>query len=137
MARDWQVPQQQPKPADDTVRQRTLVVGREISLSGTISSCDRLVVDGKVDATLVDCGHLAVSETGRFGGSVEIATAEIAGSYEGKLAVRGNLLIRSTGRVSGTTVCGDIEIELGGRISGSVATTKMPVAEAPRERSAR
>lgn len=35
--------------------------------------------------------------------------------------MRKRLLIRSTGRVSGTVRYGDIEIERGGRLSGAVA----------------
>src|SRR3954471_7283761 len=35
-----------PAPKKDTAELRTLIVGREIALSGEITSCDRLVVEG-------------------------------------------------------------------------------------------
>src|SRR5207302_10198484 len=37
-------------PRRNETEQRTLIVGREISLSGEITSCDRLVVEGSVEA---------------------------------------------------------------------------------------
>ncbi len=42
------------------------------------------------------------------------------GRFEGTLTVRKRLVIRATGRVSGTIRYGQIEIECGGRISGDV-----------------
>ena len=41
--------------------------------------------------------------------------------YEGDLTVRNRLLIRSTGQVKGTVRYGEIEIERGGRITGSIS----------------
>jgi hypothetical protein len=37
---------------DNEVEARKLIVGRGISLSGEITSCDRLVIEGSVEATL-------------------------------------------------------------------------------------
>jgi cytoskeletal protein CcmA (bactofilin family) len=102
---------------NDTKR---LTVGRGISLNGKISFCDRLVIDGKVEAELEDCHTVEVTENGTFKGAAEITGAEISGHYEGSLTVRENLLIRSTGRVSGTVRYGKLHIEDGGEINGDV-----------------
>jgi len=109
---------------NDTKR---LTVGRGISLNGKISFCDRLVIDGKVEAELEDCHTVEVTENGTFKGAAEITGAEISGHYDGSLTVRENLLIRSTGRVSGTVRYGKLHIEDGGEINGdvkSIASTK-------------
>jgi cytoskeletal protein CcmA (bactofilin family) len=102
---------------DETKR---LTVGKGISLDGKISSCDRLVVDGKVEAELQDCHTVEITENGNFKGAAEIANADISGCYEGSLTVRDNLLIRSTGHVSGTVRYGKLHIEDGGEINGDV-----------------
>ena len=99
---------------------RKLIVGREISLSGEITQCDRLVVEGSVEANLVGCRDVDIAESGLFKGSASIDEAEIRGRFEGVLTVRKRLLIRSTGRVVGTIRYGQIEIECGGQISGDV-----------------
>ena len=98
-----------------------LTVGPGISLAGGITACDRLVVQGSVRVTLDRVRALEIAEGGRFtGGRAEVEEAEISGVYEGELTVRGLLLVRGTGRVSGTVRYGELELERGGRLSGSV-----------------
>jgi cytoskeletal protein CcmA (bactofilin family) len=100
---------------------KMLVVGREITLSGgQISACDKLVVEGRVEAVLDACRVIEIAETGSFKGSADIEEAEIRGRLDGKLSVRGKLVIRGTGRVNGDIRYGQIEIETGGEISGNV-----------------
>lgn len=107
---------------------RTLVVGREIVLSGEISACDRLVVEGTVKANIKDCRDIAISEGGLFTGSASVESAEIRGRFEGELTVSGRLLIRAPGQVSAAVRYGEIEIERGGRLSGHVDASDAPKA---------
>jgi len=109
---------------------RTLVVGREIVLSGEISACDRLVVEGTVKANIKDCRDIAISEGGLFTGSASVESAEIRGRFEGELTVSGRLLIRAPGQVSAAVRYGEIEIERGGRLSGHVDATDAPKSRA-------
>lgn len=99
---------------------KKLIVGREIMLSGKITSCDRLVVEGRVEADLSDTRAIEISEMGFFKGTAEIDQAEIGGRFEGNITVRQRLFIRSTGKVTGTIRYGTVEIEAGGEISGDV-----------------
>jgi cytoskeletal protein CcmA (bactofilin family) len=107
-----------PSIPDDEMRQ--LSVGRGITLSGDITSCEKLSIEGSVEANLINCRALAIAESGLFKGSTSIEEAEVRGRFEGDLTVRKRLLIKSTGRVSGTVRYGQIEIESGGQISGDV-----------------
>jgi cytoskeletal protein CcmA (bactofilin family) len=109
-----------PAPRRAEVETRKLIVGREISLSGEITQCDKLVVEGSVEANLVGCRDVDIAESGLFKGSASIDDAEIRGRFEGVLTVRKRLFIRSTGKVVGTIRYGQIEIECGGQISGDV-----------------
>jgi cytoskeletal protein CcmA (bactofilin family) len=110
---------------------RKLIVGREISLQGEINSCDHLVVEGSVTANLTGCREVEIMESGVFKGSVEISEIEVRGLFEGTMNVSGRLLIRSTGRVMGTVNYGQIEIEIGGQISGEVEARPQPKHVAP------
>ena len=102
------------------IESKKLIVGPDISLHGHIASCDRLVVEGTVEAELTDCHTVEIAETGTFKGTSEIESAEVSGRYEGSLTVRGHLLIRSAGSVSGTVKYGRLEIMPGGLINGDV-----------------
>ncbi len=102
---------------------RKLIVGDGLSLSGEITSCDILVVAGKVEAKLTDGKLLEINETGQFRGSVEIENADIAGRYDGQLVVHGRLTVRSTGRISGMVKYGELEVSAGGQIIGELQVT--------------
>ena len=110
-----------------TADSRRLSVGPEITLSGEINSCDKLFIEGSVEANLTNCRDIDIAESGLFKGSAAIEEAEIRGRFEGNLTVRKRLLIRATGRVSGTIRYGQIEIECGGQISGDIQA--QPAAE--------
>lgn len=99
---------------------RKLIVGREISMSGDITACDILMVEGNIEATLRDGKHLEITEDGHFKGSAEVDEADIAGKFEGSITVRGRLKLRATGRIDGTISYGEIEVEAGGRLVGEL-----------------
>jgi cytoskeletal protein CcmA (bactofilin family) len=97
-----------------------LIVGRGTSLSGTITGCDRLVIEGTASVTVHQTRVLEIAASGRLiKGKLEVEEAEISGIYEGELTVRKRLLVRGSGRVSGTVRYGELEIERGGQLSGS------------------
>ena len=109
-----------PVPRRNDADLRRLIVGREISLSGEITSCDKLIVEGSVEANLQNCHDVDIAESGLFKGSATIDEIDVRGRFEGNLTVRKRLFIRATGRVSGTIRYGQIEIECGGQISGDI-----------------
>jgi len=106
----------------------TLMVGEGIEVKGKIDCCRRLVVEGHVQATMA-AETLEVLAKGLFEGTVEVDTAEITGTFDGKLTVRGQLTIKESGRVSGTIRYGRILIEAGGEISGDVISARQADAE--------
>jgi cytoskeletal protein CcmA (bactofilin family) len=116
-----------PTPKAREVETRRLIVGREISLTGEITSCERLIVEGSVEANLNNCREVEIADVGLLKGTASIDEAEIRGRFEGTLTVRKRLLIRATGKVSGTIRYGQLEIECGGQISGDVQS--QPSAE--------
>lgn len=101
---------------------KKLTVGKDISLKGEITSCDRLVVEGRVEATMESARVIEVAKSGFFKGSVVVEEADISGRYEGDLTANGQLTVRAGGRISGTIRYGKIVIESGGEISGDMAS---------------
>ena len=99
-----------------------LVVGRDIRLSGEITACDKLVVEGHIEVHLKDARVIEVSQTGYFKGNADVEEADISGNFEGELIARDRLVVRSGGRISGTIRYGRIVIESGGEISGDMQT---------------
>ncbi len=102
----------------------TMIVGPGSSLSGEITSCTRLIIEGNANTRLHTCGYVIIGESGVFRGDASTDTAEIHGFFEGDLIVRNRLLIRATGQVSGTITYGETEVERGGKISGAIQPYK-------------
>jgi len=98
---------------------KRLTVGREISLSGEITACEMLVVEGAVKATLDGCKSLEIARHGKFNGTAHVAVADIAGLFDGTLMVSDRLILRGTGRIVGTVRYHEMEIERGGRLEGT------------------
>ena len=113
-------PADEPRDASGPGNRKIMVVGKGINLNGEIKSCDRLLIEGLVEGTLTDSMMLSISETGSFKGVAETEGAEVEGLFRGKMVVRGRLVIRATGRVTGEICYGQVEIERGGEISGTI-----------------
>ncbi len=108
-------------PRSENGERRTLVVGRGISVQGTIQDAERLVVEGTVEAAMTNgLAELAIASGGVFKGEVEVDEAEVAGTIDGTLTARNTLIIRSTGRVLGTARCRRLQVEDGGQITGRI-----------------
>ena len=105
---------------DHAVDVRTLIVGREVSFSGEVSSCDRLIVEGTVHAKIEGCENLTIADSGEFEGYASSQSVDVRGRFSGDLIVLRRLLIRATGRVSGKISYREIDIERGGQISGKI-----------------
>ena len=113
------LPLEQAERAAQAHNDRLLMVGAGISVKGRIQSCDRLIVEGKVEATL-QADEIDVLTGGLFNGEVEVNAAIISGTLTGNVLVRGRLEITETGRVTGRVRYNQLMIHEGGRISGDV-----------------
>jgi len=109
---------------------RVLTVGNDILLKGEVTACDRVVIEGKVEAKLSEVDVLAIAACGSFKGTAEVDQAEINGLFEGDLIVKHRLVIYATGEVRGNITYGEIEIERGGKLTGQIKTVADVAANA-------
>jgi cytoskeletal protein CcmA (bactofilin family) len=111
---------------------RTLTVGKGISVQGTLADCERLVVEGTVESEMLLAAELSIGHTGIFRGEVQVEDAEVGGLFDGTLTARGNLVIRSTGKVNGIARCKRLTVEDGGQLTGRMEMlTEDPIPTAP------
>ena len=122
------------RPAGDGTVSRSentrLSVGKDVEMSGEIKSCDLLVVEGTVDATLRNGREIQIGRSGRFSCLAEVEDADISGEYSGTLVVRRRLTVRAGGKIDGEIFYGEIEVEPGGEISGRLAAGGKHATEA-------
>jgi cytoskeletal protein CcmA (bactofilin family) len=116
-----------PAPVPEAVVARTeepggskLIVGPNIKLKGVeIDDCDTLVVEGRVEATMVSRA-IQIAENGAFIGKVDVDVAEIRGDFKGEMTARKKLVIHASGRVSGKIRYGKMLVQEGGEMSGDI-----------------
>ena len=113
-----------PLAADSSHREETagskLIVGPNIKLKGVeIDDCDTLVVEGRVEATMVSRA-IQIAEHGAFSGKVDVDVAEIRGDFQGEMTARRKLVIHASGKVSGKIRYGKVLVQEGGEMSGDV-----------------
>jgi len=118
-------------PSSDPGERRTLVVGRGISLHGTINDAERLVVEGTVEATMIRAAELSVIHGGVFKGEIEVEEAEIAGTIDGVITARTSLIVRASGSVVGRARCRRLQVEDGGQLTGQIEMLTDKTASSP------
>ena len=97
-----------------------LIVGPNIKLKGVeIHDCDTLVVEGRVEATMVS-RTIQIAEHGAFEGKVDVDVAEIRGVFQGEMTARKKLVIHASGRVGGKIRYGKMLVQEGGEMSGDI-----------------
>jgi cytoskeletal protein CcmA (bactofilin family) len=99
-----------------------LFVGAGVTANGTITAPGLIVIDGSVDGVL----HASVIDITRNGIVKSETTAtniRVAGQLMNTSTADQSLLIESTGQVSGTISYGDLEIQKGGTIIGTINST--------------
>ena len=80
-----------------------------------------LVWPRTVETELGGCRALAVAAGGAFRGRADVETAEISGTREGSLRVRGTLTVHAAARILSEPLSyAEIEIERGGMVTGGV-----------------
>jgi cytoskeletal protein CcmA (bactofilin family) len=109
-----------PIPASEIGSGSKLIVGPNIKLKGVeIHDCDTLVVEGRVEATMVS-RTIQIAEHGAFNGKVDVDVAEIRGDFQGEMTARDKLVIHASGRVAGKIRYGKMLVQEGGEMTGDI-----------------
>jgi len=120
MARPAPAPEHPPTARSDEGGSK-LIVGPNIKLKGVeIHDCDTLVVEGRVEATMVS-RTIQIAEHGAFEGKVDVDVAEIRGVFQGEMTARKKLVIHASGRVGGKIRYGKMLVQEGGEMVGDIA----------------
>ena len=103
-----------PNDADKT---NCAYVGAGVILKGSIAAAERLVVLGTVEGQ-VEARELLVGANGTIKGDVRVDRADVQGTVLDTIEATVCLTLHGTGRIEGTAVYGEIEIEKGGVLAG-------------------
>tara|TARA_B100000676_G_C17549688_1_gene566760 strand:- start:7 stop:471 length:465 start_codon:yes stop_codon:yes gene_type:complete len=96
-----------------------VVIGQGVSISGEIKKADEVQIDGDADITM-KTDNLVVGATGQCKGNIETHNADVWGAFDGDIKASGTLTIQEQGKVSGSIEYQNIQIKLGGKLSGDI-----------------
>tara|TARA_B100000242_G_C42850838_1_gene395073 strand:+ start:59 stop:517 length:459 start_codon:yes stop_codon:yes gene_type:complete len=96
-----------------------VVIGHGVSISGEIKKADEVQIDGEADVTM-KTDNLVIGVTGDCKGDIETHNADIWGKFDGDIKASGTLTIQEQGKASGKIEYQNLQIKLGGQVSGDI-----------------
>jgi cytoskeletal protein CcmA (bactofilin family) len=97
-------------------------VGEGVILKGEFTIPDSLVVDGVMEGDIT-ARSIRVGASGVVKGNIVTTEADVHGAITERLEVKQLLTIRSSGRIDGTVSYGEVLMEKGAVITGTLSST--------------
>src|SRR3990172_187631 len=113
-------------PAKDTrkIEPDTIYVGEGASVKGDVLAPKMLVVDGCIEGSVT--GHaIWVGPSGEIKGQIVVDEAEIYGKISEKIEIKQLLLVHTAGHVSGDIIYGELQLEKGAILSGTLSRNEL------------
>ncbi len=110
------------------------VIGPDVTIRGDIAASADLHVDGRIEGDL-NCASLVQGDGSSIMGSIEAASARLAGHVNGSISVR-DLVILKSARIEGDVEYDALTIEQGAEVEGRLChgSTSAERAERPADR---
>lgn len=96
-----------------------LIIGEGVTVTGTFSIPSKAVINGTLNGELT-ADEIMVGKQGKLTGKITARNADIHGETHDTLTISNHLILRSTGKIHGRATYGELEIERGGLVSGTV-----------------
>ena len=96
-----------------------VVIGNGVSINGEIKKADEVQIDGEADVTM-KTDNLVIGATGDCKGDIETHNADIWGKFDGDIKASGTLTIQEQGKASGKIEYQNLQVKLGGQVSGDI-----------------
>lgn len=100
---------------------KKLNIGKQIKVSGEISGCEHLVVEGEVDAVMHGVTRLEIAPGGKVAGKADVETAVVLGAFDGALTVHGHLDIVAGASVHGEISYRSVSVANGAKLTGTIS----------------
>ena len=100
-----------------------VVIGNGVIIKGEILEADTVQIDGTADVTMTT-ENLMIGANGHLKGDLTSHHVEVWGKLDGNIKVTGTLTVQEAGVVSGNLEYENLQVKLGGQITGDVNVSK-------------
>jgi cytoskeletal protein CcmA (bactofilin family) len=96
-----------------------LIIGEGVTVTGTFVIPNKAVINGSLNGELT-ADEIMVGKAGKLTGKITARNADVHGETHDTLTIANHLILRSSGKIHGRATYGELEIERGGLVSGTV-----------------
>lgn len=107
------------------------IIGQGAKFVGDIETNGDLRVDGVIEGNIKSQGKLVLGPGGSIKGGIKCASAELSGTFEGKMEVSDLLALKSTSVFKGEMTIAKLSIEPGATFNGTCVMGRPAAAGAP------
>ncbi|HWB81294.1 MAG TPA: polymer-forming cytoskeletal protein [Nannocystaceae bacterium] len=101
-------------------RSTTCVLGPQITVRGSLSGEEDLVVEGRLEGSVALAGHLVVAQGGVVEADLDVASVEVHGEVRGDIVASRSITIERGAQVAGNVRAPRVIIHDGARFDGAV-----------------
>ena len=122
---------------NDQIEQKgNLIIGEGVTVTGTFSIPSKAVINGTLNGELT-ADEIMVGKQGKLTGKITARNADVHGETHDTLSIANHLILRSSGKIHGRATYGELEIERGGLVSGTVLPEDAPSNYSPTSSASR
>ena len=103
----------------------SITIGQGVTIVGSISARGKAFINGKVTGE-VSVDDLQVGQYGVIKGKIKSREMDIHGEIHDDVSCAEHVLVHSTGLINGKLIYGELEIQKGGRVTGSMDQSNKP-----------
>lgn len=103
----------------------SITIGQGVTFVGSISARGKAFINGKVTGD-ISVDDLQVGEYGVIKGKTKSREMDIHGEIHDEVSCSEHVLVHSTGLINGKLIYGELEIQKGGRVTGSMDQSNKP-----------
>lgn len=106
--------------AHPPTRTAACTIGQQITVRGSLSGEEDLLVEGRIEGSVALSGHLIVAAGGVLQADVDVESIEVHGEVEGDIVASKSITIDKGAQVSGNVRAPRVIIHDGARFRGAV-----------------
>ena len=110
---------QKDKRMSEGSKDKSIFIGAGVVFKGSINAPNQAIISGTVEGDLV-AKDVLIGAAGVVTGTTEADFIDVKGELNQSITSKSVLIVRNTGKVTGDVTYGEIEIERGGKVKGSM-----------------
>lgn len=103
----------------------SITIGQGVTFVGSISASGKAFINGSVTGE-ISVDDLQVGEYGVIKGKIKSREMDVHGEIHEEVSCTEHVLVHATGLVNGNFTYGELEIQKGGRVTGSINQSNKP-----------